>query len=103
MFKLPTCPYCHTVYDYKEVKRNNDKIIQCYHCKKEFRQSKIKGKILIAVVFVLMAFGLNIAIMNLFSNIMYSIIPMFVIDVIIMLIARLLVPYFTEYEHIKKK
>ena len=95
--KLPVCPYCHTVYGYREVKTNKDKVIECYNCKKHFKQSKIKGWILIAVVFVLVTFGINIAVMNIFENVLYTIIPLFVMDVIIMLGALLLVPYFTEY------
>lgn len=37
MLRLPVCPYCHTVYDYKQVQKASKlKKMKCYHCNKFF-------------------------------------------------------------------
>ena len=98
MFRLPVCPHCKTVYRYKEVKENNrKKVIQCYHCKKEFRNSRA-GIIVLALIVCVAAALINVFILNITSDNFVSIIPISVISVIAVLIGMVLVPFFISYK-----
>lgn len=98
MFKLPVCPHCKTVYSYKEVKENNKKKdIECYHCKKEFHNSRI-GVAVLAVIICVIAMVINIFILNKSTEIIVSLIPISIVSIIAVLIGILLIPFFISYK-----
>ena len=98
MFKLPVCPHCNTVYRYKEVKDNNKKkVIKCYHCKKEFRNSRV-GIAVLSVIICVIAVLINIVILNRSSNVFASIIPISIVSIAAVIIIMLLIPFFISYK-----
>lgn len=98
MFKLPVCPHCKTVYGYKEVNENKKKkVIKCYHCKKEFHNSRTGIAVLAAIVLVI-AIVLNIIILNSSSENFFCIIPMAIISITAVIIGMLLIPFFINYK-----
>jgi CXXC-20-CXXC protein len=102
MFKLPVCPYCNTVYSYKDVKKNRDKkIIKCYHCKNEFKKNNINGYFVLALIIVILTVALNLIILNLTADFITSIVPLMVISIIAVIIFILLTPFFSNYKKIK--
>lgn len=103
MFKLPVCPYCHTVYSYDDVRKNRKKkSIKCYHCNKEFIQSKIKGFTYLIILITFTAVIINVLILSLMSDIINSAVPIFVVSVFEVILAFILTPFFTTYK-VKKK
>ena len=98
MFRLPVCPHCNTVYRYKEVKENNrKKVIKCYHCKKEFRNSR-KGLVVLALMVCLIAAVINIILLNSSSENSLNIVPIAIISVTAVIIGMLLIPFFISYK-----
>ncbi|MCH5303941.1 MAG: hypothetical protein J1E41_03675 [Ruminococcus sp.] len=104
MFKLPVCPYCHTVYSYGEVKKSEKKeIIKCYHCKNNFKQGRAKGFLFLAFIIVALAVLINKAILNLTADIVTSLIPLLAISLIAVILFIILSPYFIEFKKIKNE
>lgn len=101
MLKLPVCPYCHTVYGYKDVLLNKNKKSSCYHCKRKFIQSKFKGYLYLILSAVFIAVVINIFIINLVANIFSAVIPMFIVSIAIIVIGFLISPFFVSYKKIK--
>lgn len=102
MFRLPVCPYCKTVYSYKEVRKNkNEKIIECYHCKNNFRVSNIKGYAVLALIVATVAVTLNLIVLNLTADFISSIFPLVIISITAVLVFILFGPFFSEYKRIK--
>ena len=102
MFRLPVCPYCKTVYSYKEVRKNkNEKIIKCYHCKNNFRVSNIKGYAVLALIVATVAVTLNLIVLNLTADFISSIFPLIIISITAVLIFILFSPFFSGYKKIK--
>lgn len=102
MFKLPVCPYCKTVYSYKDVKNNrNNKEIECYHCKNKFKQIKISGFAVLAIILIISAVIINLIILNLTAKFITSIIPLMVVSIIAVLLFMLINPFFIKYKEIK--
>ena len=98
MFKLPVCPHCKTVYRYKEVKENNKKkTIECYHCKKEFHNSRA-GIAVLAVVVCIIAIIINIIILNCSSGLISSVVPISIVSIIAVIIGMLMIPFFISYK-----
>jgi uncharacterized protein YacL len=104
MLKLPICPYCHTVYGYREVLKNKNKISVCYHCKKKFKQSKIKGYSCLTILGLFVAVLINFFILNIVDDILVSIVPIFITSILVVILCFLLSPYFVTYrKQIEKK
>jgi hypothetical protein len=102
MFKLPVCPYCKTVYGYGEIRKNkNKKIIQCYHCKNNFKQNHFPGCAVSAVILIAAAVVWNLIILNMTADFITSIIPIILISVTAVIIFMILIPFFTSYKKIK--
>lgn len=101
MFKLPVCPYCHTVYRYGDVKNNKENIIKCYHCKNKFKQSKIKGFLILGLILTVSAVTLNIIILNLTASFITSIVPVIAVSIAAVILFMILSPFFTGYVKIK--
>ncbi len=101
MFKLPICPHCHTVYDYKEVAKNQ-KEFQCYHCKKKIKVKKIKGHLCLFLLTCIVGTLIDIAILSISAFEISTFIPLFIATFICVVIAFFLTPYFTDYVIDKK-
>ncbi len=98
MFKLPVCPHCKKVYNYREVKENNKKkVIKCYHCKKEFHNSR-KGIVFLALLLCIITVIINVFVLNISSEKFVSIVPISVISVIAVLTGLIMFPYFISYK-----
>ncbi len=97
MFKLPVCPYCKTVYRYKDtVNAVRKKENECYHCHKKFK-AKIFPYILIeAVVFIALSIGMNLLILSRMSS--FNLLPLFASTIGFLLIIILLIPFFTCFK-----
>ncbi len=96
MLNLPTCPHCNTIYRYGDVRKSLGKSeIKCYHCKKNFKVSKIK----IIVLFLLIA--LITAILNIFQLYMIeglTFIGLMITNIVTVTIGIFLIPYFITYK-----
>ena len=98
MFKLPVCPHCKTVYSYKEVKENNKKkTINCYHCKKDFHNSR-KGLVVLALIICTAAVLVNVFVLSFSAENIVSIIPISVISAVAVIIGIVLIPFFITYK-----
>lgn len=61
MWKLPVCPYCHTVYSYQEIVSMKGKEHQCYHCGRSFLiRRSLRAVPVIAVCMILILFNMII-------------------------------------------
>lgn len=103
MFKLPICPHCHTVYDYKEVKsltQSKSAEQTCYNCKKTFFVKKTKLIILALITVVVMSL-INIFDLCVINNINFF--RLMAINVVVIVIAILLYPYFISFKAINNK
>lgn len=97
MFKLPVCPYCNTVYDYKEVRKNKKKKIKCYHCNKIFRRSR-KNYIFLFFIMSVIAILINIGFFIGISDFTKSIVPVFINSIVIVIIGLFFKPFFVKYK-----
>ncbi len=98
MFRLPVCPHCHTVYHYGDVRKNKDKkVIQCYHCKKNFIQSR-KGFIVLFAVAAAAAVIINTVVLSVSDDIRGSIVTVSSVSVIAVVLAIIFAPYFIIYK-----
>ena len=101
MFKLPVCPYCKTVYNYREVVKISRKSKnECYHCGNCFKKSFI---LLIIPLFAAIALGIviDIIILNLTGIFSKSIIPLIIVSWLMLIAAALVSPYFVRFTKIK--
>lgn len=97
MFQLPVCPYCHTVYHYKEVRKTkNNKQQICYHCGKEFNIKKFPGILILWLIVIFSAVLLNVAVLMIMP--VFNIIPLIAISFIAVILGLIFVPYFTAYK-----
>ena len=105
MFKLPVCPYCHTVYRYNDVRKNKkipkNELIECYHCSQNFKQSKTGYAVVFAIA-VICAVIVNIIILSVMSDIFKSIIPIIAVSLLALLLAYIFTPFFVKYKKVRK-
>lgn len=98
--KLPTCPYCNTVYRYKEVRQSIfKKEIICYHCKKKFRVVKTP---LLILAFILIALTLVIDVVELYISPALNFGLLVTSNIVLILLTIILIPYFVLYSKFKK-
>ena len=99
MFKLPKCPYCKTIYHYKDVKKElMEKECTCYHCKKHFKSTLFPGGIILLLIVLFCAIGFNFFILSFISKLSFlEIIIMLVITIIFLVIGYLLYPLFVSF------
>lgn len=97
MFKKPTCPYCKAIYTSDEIKKqyNNEKV-KCHNCKKVFVVKKNGGLVLLMAMAVLLAILINIFMMSVIG--VRSVIPMFIVTIIIIVVALLMRSFFVKYK-----
>lgn len=98
MFRLPVCPHCRTIYHYGDVRKNrNEKVIQCYHCKKSFVQSR-KGMLILFAIAAFVAVIINIMILPRAKDIAGMLVPVSVVSIIAVISAMIFAPYFITYK-----
>lgn len=97
MFKKPTCPYCKAIYTGKEInkKQNNEKV-KCHNCKKIFIVKKNSGLALLMIIAVFISILVNIFMMAVIN--VRSVIPMFIVTIIIIGIALLMRSFFVKFK-----
>lgn len=100
MLKLPVCPYCNTVYYYGEVvKSAKEKSMECYHCKRKFKITKLKGRIILYAMLVPVIGTIDVLMM--FFTGMKTAKPMIAFTVISVSLSLLLLPFTVRYRKIK--
>ena len=100
MFKLPVCPYCHTVYRYKDVRSvMTKKELECYNCKKKIKISK-KGIWILALIAVILSVASTFLILNIFHN-ATAIFP-YIVTVLIIIAAFFARPFFVTFKSNEK-
>lgn len=97
MFRLPVCPHCKTVYYYKEVIKNKEKICTCYNCKGKFKQSKVKGYLILFLIIAVITVAVNILIINFCKDILEALVPVFILSLIMAVLGFLISPFFVKY------
>lgn len=96
MFRLPTCPYCKTIYRYGDVKKTiKQKNQKCYHCGKNIRISR-KGLIVWFVLLIFAGAVINLVELNLFKNINF--VALTVTNIVTILVFLLFTPFFVGYK-----
>lgn len=95
MIKLPVCPHCHTVFRYGDVKRIMYKRnIECYHCGKKFKVSRIKLLLLLLMVAVIAAI---IDAFELWVITSISFLTLLVTNIAVVIAGILIMPYFVRF------
>lgn len=98
MFKLPTCPYCNTVYRYGDVRKiQYHKGHKCYHCKKDFKISR-KGVWLLLLIVTVAAVFINV--FQLYATPSLNFFLLMAVDIITVLIGFFLIPFFINFKQI---
>lgn len=102
MLRLPVCPYCNTVYYYGEVvKSTKRKSMECYHCKRRFKISKLKGRIVFYSLLVPILGAIDV--LMLFFTSMKTTRPMIAFTVISVALSLLLLPFTVRYRKISSE
>lgn len=105
MIKLPVCPHCNTVFYYSDVVRlSKNKIGECYHCKKTFKVSKWKGRVIFYCIFAVLISLLDVIFLHITDT--KTAIPIIVFTLICVVVSLLFLPYtvrFKSKEKIKNK
>ncbi len=103
MSKLRKCPYCNTVYRYRDIIGIKGKLNECYHCKKPFEVKKIYRAVPIVIICV-MLIAFNLFIMNSSENISTGTFGMLIIiNTSAVLFAFLISPLMTCFKGYDKK
>ncbi len=101
IFKLPTCPYCNAVNRYSEVKKTtHNKIKKCHHCKKSYKISYIKGRIILISIICVVLIIINIFLLKNTGGITIPFLA--VLDAVIILVSIQFFPFTVEYKKMNK-
>ena len=68
MSELHVCPYCHTVYRYKDVINLKGKTQECYHCHKSFEVNRVLTFIPVPLISIVLIMA-NVLILKSSENI----------------------------------
>lgn len=93
--KLPTCPYCNTVYrraDVAKIRSKREEI--CYHCRKPFTVSKKKVLVLVLEL-VLVSVIADILLFRFFDGAV--LIAAFAVNVILIIIGIICIPHYIRF------
>lgn len=102
MFRLPVCPYCHTIYRYNKVRKlsKKEKTQVCYHCKKEFRVKRFKGMVVLGAIILAAAVATNLVLLYNLTSLDLS--PIIISTVAYVLAGLILIPFFIDFKKINK-
>ena len=103
MFRLPVCPYCKTVYSYKEVKKSIGKRkAECYHCKNAFKPNLTKKTVISGIVLLIVILVLNMIIIKILSGRNSSILPLYIVDLFFVIGFYFLLPFTAGFKKLKE-
>ena len=103
MPRFRECPYCHTVYRYKDIIGMKGKINECYRCKKPFRKINAYRIIIIAAACVLMV-GVNLFLMFSDKNLSTATFrTMIILDAAVITLAFVIAPMMVSFRGLDKK
>lgn len=104
MFKLPTCPYCNTIYSYKDVKKLIFKSTNCYHCKKNFKAKLIPGIFILIAIILLLAITVNVLILSSATKLDFiTMVLMFFMTIFFLVLGYFLIPFFVTFKKTEKE
>ena len=96
MFKLPVCPYCGTIYRYKETKAAvKEKDNECYHCHKKFKAKLLPFALIDAAIVIVLSIGANLLILSRSTTL--NVFVLFLVTLGFLLIGYLLLPFFARF------
>lgn len=100
MLKLPVCPYCKAVYRYGDIRKlEGKKSEKCHHCKRSFRISKLKGRVILLFCAAVLLIVLNLLLINFIEGL--TILGCFVITAVLIAGCLLLFPYTVRFYEIE--
>ena len=103
MSKLQVCPYCKTVYRYKDLISLKGKEHECYHCHKKFGIKKGYRLVPVAIACVLMI-AVNLFLFHSSNDISKNTFIMIVLtDAAVILTAFVISPKFIRFAALSKK
>ena len=111
MFRLPTCPYCDTVYHYGDIvkmisqdrvkKKQEDHAVVCYHCEKRFTTKYIPGVLILTAIWAVLSIVTNIILLSRMTQL--NLVVMFIMTIVYMALAILLLPFFVRFIKCEKE
>lgn len=97
MLKLPVCPYCKTVYRYKDTKNAlKQKESECYHCRQTFKATIFPSVLVLAAAVALLCVGINILMLSQMKNL--NLILLFSVTIFLIIMGYFLVPFFISFK-----
>lgn len=103
MPKFQVCPYCKTVYRYKDILALKGKEQECYHCQKKFGIKKSYRIIPVAIACILMV-AVNLFLFHSSADISKNTFIMIVLtDAAVILTAFVISPKFIRFTALSKK
>lgn len=97
--KLPVCPYCHSVYRYRDVVNISEKRHNCYHCGRAFEVSKAVGRTVLMLVICCVLIAFNVLLFYTSKNI--NIVVMAITDAAVISATILLFPLTVRFKSVK--
>lgn len=99
MFKLPVCPHCGTIFRYGDVnKLLYKKNVECYHCGKKFKVSRIKILILFLIIALITAI-FDVFELYVIGNVTF--LTLMITNIVIVFVGVLLMPFFVRFKSVK--
>lgn len=100
---LPHCPYCHTVYRYRDLTAMKGKEQACYHCHKTFSVRR-SGRIWPVLIACLLLIVMDVVIFWTTKNLNKStFLALIVTDAAVILLSLLIAPFFTQLKRPYRK
>ncbi len=91
--KLPTCPYCGTIYRYGDVAgRLAKRGESCYHCGGKFRVVRVKLLFLL-IELLIIGVAADMAAMLIVT----SVAALFIINIVLAAAGLIMIPFYIEY------
>lgn len=97
--KLPVCPYCHSVYRYRDVVNISEKRHNCYHCGRAFEVSKATGRTVLMLIVCCVLISFNVLLFYTSKNI--NIVVMAITDAAFIAAAIMLFPFTVKFRAVK--
>lgn len=96
MFRLPKCPYCGTVYHYRDVKRAAKRSENtCYHCHKKFKAGRMPGALIAGAILLILCIGTNLLILSRMKTL--NMIILFAVTVAYIVLFLAVNPFFVKF------